>query len=530
MSDKIKNLNFVFFTGLGTVLLGIIVIVGWKFDIQTLMTIVPGYVSMKLNTALFFIFSGGIVMLSNRNAPARLSVAISAFLTIFALASLLQDMFFVNFGIDQMFMLDKVAIQEDALAPGRPSPVTSLCFSLFGLVFILIESAKSRSKKFAQYGLHLITFLSFIAIMGYLFNVPVFYKLSFFTSMAIHTSVSLFVLSVALSFVNPELGITGLFTGKRIGNVMAKNLFKKVMPAILILAFAQLVLQRLNIVAADFGIALFTTCFTLIVLYALWSTAKLLNGIDDKRKLAEDKIINTNRNLEKIVHERTEYLSRQNRQLEDFSYIISHNLRGPMSNLKSLLGFYNEEKTIAGKDKLMDYFNNTVNNLSETLDDLLEVVTIRHESKKERTLLAFEEVFSKLVESFQGQIMESGARVTSDFAEAPKVEYSSVYLESILQNLLSNALKYSSKDRVPTIHFKSRNLGDKIELLVSDNGLGMDMKVHGSRIFGLHKTFHKHPNAKGVGLFITKAQVEAMGGEIGVTSEVDKGTTFEIKF
>jgi signal transduction histidine kinase len=87
-----------------------------------------------------------------------------------------------------------------------------------------------------------------------------------------------------------------------------------------------------------------------------------------------------------------------------------------------------------------------------------------------------------------------------------------VYLESIIQNLLSNALKYSSPLRTPKIHFQSI-INDKTVLIVSDNGLGIDLKEHGKEIFGFNKVFHKHPNAKGVGLFLTKAQVEGWAGQ-----------------
>jgi signal transduction histidine kinase len=105
-----------------------------------------------------------------------------------------------------------------------------------------------------------------------------------------------------------------------------------------------------------------------------------------------------------------------------------------------------------------------------------------------------------------------------------------MYLESIIQNLLSNALKYSSPVRSPKIHFQTHIINDEIVLTVSDNGLGIDLKEHGKDIFGFNKVFHKHPDAKGVGLFLTKAQVEGMGGTIAVESTVDVGTKFKIIF
>jgi signal transduction histidine kinase len=128
------------------------------------------------------------------------------------------------------------------------------------------------------------------------------------------------------------------------------------------------------------------------------------------------------------------------------------------------------------------------------------------------------------------QIMETKAEVISDFSNATEVNYPKIYLESIMLNLLSNALKYSSKKRNPKIIFKTCIKNGQTILTVTDNGLGIDLNVHGKKIFGLHKTFHRVENAKGIGLFMTKAQVEAMGGKISIESQVDKGSVFKIIF
>jgi signal transduction histidine kinase len=101
-------------------------------------------------------------------------------------------------------------------------------------------------------------------------------------------------------------------------------------------------------------------------------------------------------------------------------------------------------------------------------------------------------------------------------------------MESIMLNLLSNSIRYSSPDRIAKIHFSTEINNNEVMFIAKDNGLGIDLQKHGHKLFGLNNTFHRHPDSKGVGLFMTKTQIEAIGGSITVESEVDKGTTFKI--
>ncbi len=652
-----------------TIALGLCVTLGWLFNITLLKTVLPGYVSMKINTAICFVLTGSLLAFLVKEKWNLYCNLIAFFLILFGIVSLLQNIFNVDFGIDQFLIKDNDPITLEHLYPGRPSPTTAICFSLIGFAFIGISTVNNNFKLIAQYCLHIITLISFIAIVGYLFNVPVFFKLSFFASMAIHTALAFFMLSISASFIHQNIGLTGLFTGEDIGNVIARKLFPKILIAILILGFLSLIIYKKNMITVEFGIALFATSFILVALYLIWLTAHLLNNIDLKKKEAEQDVILINKNLETIVDERTyelaqannnleisrehfwkifslnsagiainsvednqkfidvndsftkllgykrvevigktgtdikmitegertrivdrlkkqnflrneettflakngqevsvlfsieffetdqkkyylstfiditerkkteeklrllsEYLIKQNKQLEDFANIVSHNLRGPAGNLKALLNFYKIEKAPEERKLLIDMFEKTVDNIGNTLNELLEVIAIKHDLKREKEKLYFETVFLKTKQIFEGQIMETKATITADFSKAPEIEYSSIYLGSIMQNLLSNALKYSSHERSPIIHFETNLINNILQLTVSDNGLGIDLAVYGNRLFGFHNTFHEHPEARGVGLFITKRQIESMGGEISVKSEINNGTTFTILF
>ncbi|AYN69034.1 PAS domain S-box protein [Euzebyella marina] len=242
------------------------------------------------------------------------------------------------------------------------------------------------------------------------------------------------------------------------------------------------------------------------------------------RKEAESKLVAMNNRLKDTAKK----LSIQNQQLSDFNHITSHNLRSPVSNLNALLKLLQVEKDDVRKSLLFEKFEKVIDHLSSTLDTLVETLRIKSETAQNQTKISFEKVLTKTKDILTAQIMDSGAEIISNFSKASKIEYNEVYLESIFLNLVSNAIKYKSPLRPPVIHIESWVEDGKTKLKVADNGLGIDLKKNGKKLFGLNKVFHRHPEAKGVGLFLTKAQVEAMGGTITAESEVNVGTTFLI--
>lgn len=224
------------------------------------------------------------------------------------------------------------------------------------------------------------------------------------------------------------------------------------------------------------------------------------------------------------------YLVNQNKQLEDFAHITSHNLRAPIANLKALMQIMHETDGEAEKELYRNMFGEVIRNIDETLNDLIEVVQIRKDLNVERERLAFAERLQKVKDILFVDIETSRILITTDFTEAPDIEYPRIYLDSILQNLLTNAIKYRSPERRPTLHLRSQLCDGGVVLTAEDNGLGIDLDRYGAKLFGFRKTFHKNKDAKGIGLFITKSQIEAMGGNITAESTLGTGTKFIITF
>lgn len=244
------------------------------------------------------------------------------------------------------------------------------------------------------------------------------------------------------------------------------------------------------------------------------------------RKQSEENILDSKSNLESL----TLQLQEQNRRLDEFAHIISHNLRAPVNNIQALINLLDTNSDITDYKLIFDKLKNVSKNLSETMNELMDTLKAKTQPHVDLTEIRFKEVLDKVVQSLEGELIVAEASVTFDFNEAPVIHYSKPYLESIFQNLLTNAIKYRSEDRKPKIHFKSSRNHHHLELEVSDNGQGIDMERFGDKLFGLHKTFHDHKEARGVGLFLIRTQIEAMGGSISVASEVDRGTTFRIRF
>ncbi|GEQ85557.1 hypothetical protein ULMS_10650 [Patiriisocius marinistellae] len=245
-----------------------------------------------------------------------------------------------------------------------------------------------------------------------------------------------------------------------------------------------------------------------------------------QQQMDELKIIQANEKLEIL----TQRLTGQNKQLAEFAHISSHNLRSPVSNLNALLHLYHTSNNDGDKKEVFEKFEIVIEHLTSTLNTLIEALKTKKQDEKKLEKLNFEDVLNKTKEIISEKIINAKAIITSDFSEISQIDYHKTYLESIFLNLLTNAIKYRSSERLPEIHIKTESLEGKIILTFRDNGLGIDLKKHGLKLFGLNKTFHRHPEAKGVGLYLTKIQVNSMGDKIFAKSKVGKGSIFTVIF
>ncbi|MDO3640472.1 PAS domain S-box protein [Mucilaginibacter sp. L3T2-6] len=216
-------------------------------------------------------------------------------------------------------------------------------------------------------------------------------------------------------------------------------------------------------------------------------------------------------------------------QFEDFNRIVAHNLRGPAGSIDMILGMMAEADSEEEKSDYLTMLKQSSTKLIDTLNELMKVLEVRNNQNLPYDDCDFGELTTSIEQMLKGQILSKNAVINTNF-EVKSMKFPKMYLESIFYNMISNALKYSKADVAPVIDIHSKAIDDKIILTFSDNGLGIDMKRHANNIFKLNHTFHTGFDSKGIGLFMTKTQIETFGGKISVESEPNVGTTFTIVF
>ncbi|GGG14893.1 chemotaxis protein CheB [Pontibacter amylolyticus] len=241
-------------------------------------------------------------------------------------------------------------------------------------------------------------------------------------------------------------------------------------------------------------------------------------------KLAQDELQQTNEHLMRVIDD-----------LDTFVYTASHDLKSPIANIEGLMLVLEEQireaEPLPGEptDPLFVMIKDSIIRFKNVIRDLTDIAKVQRDVDGESEPLQIETVYNTIFEGLRGEAERKQAIIETDFSEAPNISFSKKNLNSILYNLLSNALKYSSPDRRPHVKIKSSQKGKKLVLSIEDNGLGISKESQG-KMFTLFKRFHSHVDGTGMGLYIVKRIMDNSGGQVHVKSEPNKGTTFTLTF
>ncbi len=236
----------------------------------------------------------------------------------------------------------------------------------------------------------------------------------------------------------------------------------------------------------------------------------------------------------KAEAERTKIIAdmvQRNNDLEQFSYIVSHNLRAPVANI---LGLVDLMQTIGiEKDEVKEvtsFLETAAKNLDHVIVDMNDILELKNDLNGKRENIKFEQILNEMKSGIDNRAINEAVHISCDFSAMPEMISVKSYLYSIFFNLISNSIKYRMPGIPAEIAISSMISGNKIQLCFKDNGLGIDLEKAGGDVFMLYKRFHNHVEGKGMGLFMVKTQVELLGGKIAVVSKVNKGSEFKIEF
>ncbi len=219
----------------------------------------------------------------------------------------------------------------------------------------------------------------------------------------------------------------------------------------------------------------------------------------------------------------------QNQNLEQFAFMVSHNLRTPVAQIEGLVQLFdNSNIQNPINNQVINHLKTSAHRLDEIILDLSQTIRIKDSVNVPWEEIDLDDILAKIKLTLNEIIQNSNANITFESNGSDNIRGIKGYIYSIMLNLISNSLKYRQVDIAPAVKVSLDQETDKYFIKIIDNGLGFDVEKWREDIFGLYKRFHFHVEGKGIGLFLVRTQVEALGGKIEVDSQENNGSTFTI--
>ncbi len=495
------------------------VLTGWQLNIELLKRLSPFMVAMNPVTAVTFLAASlsfsflTAIQLTPAKKLAGYSLACMVIMVgVLKLADILLPF---NVAVDGLLFPDKLTTEVAGQSRNQMAPNTAFCFLTGGLALLFIHYHPKRfvpSQLFA-----IVTGLSgLLSVIGYLYKVTAFYGVLNYIPMALHSAICFMLFSMALLFTHNEVWLMKEFTGTREGSKTARRLIPTAIILPVILGYLRLQTHWHNLLTTEFGVALLVLSIIAAFLLLLWYQAAKLNRRDQRRLEAE-----------KELAERSKQLELANKELEAFTYSASHDLKAPLRVMSGFANItvqdYADKVDEEGKKRLTAIAVNA-DRMNTLIDDLLDF------SKAGRTDLS-----KRLVDMNEAVKVVIHELTAHD--EKPKAEIKTHYLhpatcdprmmKQVWVNLISNAVKYSSKNPKPVVEIGTIKSNGHPVYFVKDNGAGFDMQ-YADKLFNVFNRLHSRNEFEGtgVGLAIAHRIITRHGGKIWARGKVNEGATF----
>jgi signal transduction histidine kinase/CheY-like chemotaxis protein len=520
-------LRFAQVMGMITILLGVIVLAGWAFHIETLKSILPGYASMKVNTALCFALSGTALLIGYLSRPLAwkktCAFILALVVVLIAGLTLVEYVSHLSLGLDELLFSDSHAAYTSNA--GRMAPNTAIDFLFFGSALILLSHGPRGAV--AAHALALAgLFIALLALIGYLFDARVFVSIFSLTQMALHTIVGFWLLGLGILCARPKKGLMTAVLASSPGGLIARRL---IAPAIITpLFFGWLAFQGLGLKYYDAGFTASLIVLSSMIVICLLATRTImeLNRIDIERKrLSEARLSADAREVGALEASRLK---------SEFVANVSHELRTPMNGVLGMTSLLLDSPLSPEQREHVETIRQSGDALLTLVNEILDFSKIEAgkivlEQKPFSLAACVDEVINLLALTARRNKINLISFIEPHVPGAFQGDTARV--RQVLLNLIGNAVKFTDKGEV-TLQVNSTPVKDnlyRLEFLISDTGMGISPDA-------LPLLFHpfqqgdasatRRHGGTGLGLTISKRLVELMGGEISVSSVLSAGSIF----
>ncbi|WP_052374191.1 ATP-binding protein [Methanobacterium sp. SMA-27] len=523
-SDLIKVVSE--FLSILIAFLGLLILIGWMFNIPLLLHPGSGFSAIKSNAGLAFLLIGvslWFVQTKKIKFHNQGIAQILAFIVlIIGFLTLMEYIFNLNIGIDQILFKEAVGALNTS-SPNRMALTTVINFILAGICILLWDVKTPRVYRPTQIFAIIGGFISLIGFLAYIYNASLFYHIPQFTAISIYATIIFILLFGAILLARPDTGIMSIINSNDISGVLARRL----LPLIIILPIIFGLISRYGVNIGLYNEQLADILFLFFIIIFLtiivWITIISIKKIDDDRRLLE---IEYQVSLEENVKDRTKELEQSNKDLQQFAYVASHDLREPLRMITSFLQLLERryyDQLDEDANEFIGFAVNGAKRLDYMINDLLEYSRVAN-TKREFSKVDVNKVLEYTILNLKSAIDDSSAEITYD--ALPTLFADEQLMILLFQNLISNSIKYR-REEIPKISISAIKESNQYLFTVKDNGIGMSPK-HLKKIFTIFQRLHtkEEYEGTGIGLAITQKIVHQHAGEIWVESEPGKGSTF----